>query len=146
MSYSHKAVCRFTVPAWSESPFVDIDGEGITAGDNYYPSRGLTRAEVSYAYTGDVEGTSTVTYLIAYLDGPAPVLGFERFEGTIGGHDGTCVFRHTGNQDAGTVTGRIEVVPGMGTGGLTGLRGEAELSIAGHSDDGYELVLAYSQD
>ena len=37
----------------------------------------------------------------------------------------------------------VEVVPGMGTGGLEGLRGEAELKIAGHSDDGYELVLSY---
>jgi hypothetical protein len=31
----------------------------------------------------------------------------------------------------------------MGTGGLEGLRGEADLAIAGHSDDGYELVLSY---
>ena len=34
----------------------------------------------------------------------------------------------------------------MGTGGLEGLRGEAELRIAGHSEDGYELVLAYDVD
>jgi hypothetical protein len=40
-------------------------------------------------------------------------------------------------------TSRLEVVPGMGTGGLEGLRGEAELRIAGHSDHGYELVLSY---
>ena len=35
---------------------------------------------------------------------------------------------------------------GLGTGGLEGLRGEAELRIAGHSEDGYELVLAYELD
>lgn len=143
MSYTHKAASRFTVAAWSESTVFDIDGEGITAGDNYYPSRGMTRAEVTYAYTGDVEGTGTLTYLIAYLPGAAPVLGFERFEGSIAGHDGTCVFRHAGTQDSGSVSDHLEVVPGMGTGGLTGLRGEADLQIAGHSDDGYELVLAY---
>ena len=59
------------------------------------------------------------------------------------GNEGTCVFVQTGTQDAGSVTTRLEVVPGMGTGGLEGLRGEGELRIAGHSDDGYELVLSY---
>ena len=56
------------------------------------------------------------------------------------------MFQHVGSQDAGSVTARLEVVPGMGTGGLEGLRGEAELRIAGHSDDGYELVLSYDLD
>ncbi|MGH3359379.1 MAG: DUF3224 domain-containing protein [Nocardioidaceae bacterium] len=146
MSYSHKAVCRFSVSSWAESPIVDIDGEGTTFGDNYYPSRGLTRAEVTYTYTGDIEGTGALTYLIAYHPGAAPVVGFERFEGSVGGQDGTCVLRHTGSQDSGSVRARLEVVAGMGTGGLTGLRGEAELAIEGHSDDGYELVLAYGVD
>jgi len=67
----------------------------------------------------------------------------ERFEGSIGGHEGTCVFRHVGNQDKGSVSSHVEVVPGMGTGGLENLRGEGHLTIAGHSDDGYELVLSY---
>ena len=41
------------------------------------------------------------------------------------------------------MTTHVEVVPGMGTGGLENLRGEARLTIAGQSDDGYELVLSY---
>ncbi|WP_442971871.1 hypothetical protein [Rhodococcus sp. WMMA185] len=41
---------------------------------------------------------------------------------------------------------RMEVLPGMGTGGLSDLRGVADLSIAGHSDSGYELVLSYDID
>jgi hypothetical protein len=45
--------------------------------------------------------------------------------------------------DRGSVSARIEVVPGMGTGGLEGLVGEAELAIAGHSEDGFDLVLSY---
>ena len=44
----------------SESTYVDIDGEGTKAGENYYPKRGLSRAEVSYTYTGEIEGTSTL--------------------------------------------------------------------------------------
>lgn len=146
MSYSQQATTRFSVAAWSESVAADIDGEGVTAGDSYYPRRGVSRAEVRYAYAGDMEGTGTVCYLIGYLPGPAPVLGLERFEGSINGHEGSCVLRHVGAQDSGSVTARIEVVPGMGTGGLSGLRGEAELAIAGHRDDGYPLALAFDID
>jgi Protein of unknown function (DUF3224) len=57
--------------------------------------------EVSYSYSGDLEGTGTLVYLIAYKAGAAPVLGLERFTGAIGGHEGSCVFRHVGSQDAG---------------------------------------------
>ena len=143
MSYAHTATSRFQVASWSESPYVDIDGEGTKAGEMYYPKRGLSRAEVSYAYTGELEGTSTLVYLIAYRADAAPVLGLERFTGSIAGHKGSCVFRHVGTQDSGSVSARLEVVPGMGTGDLRDLTGEAELTIAGHSDDGYQLVLSY---
>ncbi len=144
MTYTSTATCRFDVASWSERAYVDIDeGEGTTAGETYYPKRGLTRAEVGYTYTGDVEGTSTLTYLIAYKADAAPVLGLEQFTGSVDGHEGSCVFQHTGSQDAGSVSAHLEVVPGMGTGGLEGLRGEAELRISGHSEDGYELVLHY---
>jgi hypothetical protein len=143
MSYSHAATCKFKVASWSESTYADIDGEGTTVGEMYYPKRGLSKAEVSYAYTGDIEGTGTLVYLIAYKADAAPVLGLERFTGSIAGREGSCVFRHVGSQDAGAVSARIEVVPGMGTGGLEDLVGQAELAIAGHSDDGYDLVLAY---
>ena len=147
MSYSKKATCRFDVASWSEQVDVDIDeGEGITSGETYYPKRGLTHAKVGYTYAGDVEGSSTLTYLIAYKADAAPVLGLEQFVGSVDGHEGSCVFRHVGSQDAGSVTARLEVVPGMGTGGLETLRGEAELRIAGHSDDGYELVFSYDLD
>ena len=143
MTYTHKAVSKFMVAAWSEKALVDIDGEGTTAGDAYYPSRGLSRADVTYTYTGELEGRSTVAYLISYKAGAAPIAGFERFEGTIGGQDGSCVLRHTGSHTGEGISAHLEVVPGMGTGGLADLRGEAELRIAGHSEDGYDLVLEY---
>lgn len=147
MSYSKKASCRFEVTSWKEQAYVDIDeGEGTTSGEMYYPKRGLTQAQVGYTYTGEVEGTSTLVYLIAYKADAAPVLGLEQFTGSIGGHEGSCVFEHLGAQDAGSVSAHLQVVPGMGTGGLESLRGEAELRIAGPSEDGYELVLTYDVD
>lgn len=143
-TYAHKAVCRFEPTAWAEQVLADVDGTGTTRGDAYYPDRGLTRVESAYRYTGAVEGSSAMTYLIAYKAGDAaPVVGFERFEGSVDGHVGSFVLRHSGEQDAGSVRTRLEVVPGMGTGELAALRGEADLVIAGHSEDGYELVLRY---
>lgn len=143
MSLTHKATGRFTVTSWTENVVIDIDGEGTTSGDAYYPDRGVNRADVQYTYTGEIEGTSHLIYLIAYKSDAAPVLCFEHFEGSIGGNEGTCVFQHIGTQDKGSVSAHVEVVPGMATGGLTTLRGEAELLIQGHSDEGYELVLSY---
>gem|GEM_PF-3542083 len=147
MTYSHTAICRFTVASWSEDLISDIDSAGTESCGIYYPKRGLTEARVSYAYTGDIEGTGNLVYLISYQpDAAAPVLGMERFEGSIGGHEGSCVFQHIGEQDKGSVSAHIEVMQGMGTGGLEKLRGTAELTIEGHSDDGYELVLSYDID
>ena len=43
----------------------------------YYPDRGLTRVESSYRYTGALEGSSTMVYLITYKAGdaaPVPAL------------------------------------------------------------------------
>lgn len=147
MTYSRKATCRFDVASWKEEAYVDIDeGRGTRAGGMYYPQRGLSLAEVAYSYSGDIEGSSTQRCLIAYKADAAPVLSLEYFTGSVDGNEGTCVFLQTGTQSAGFVSTRLEVVPGMGTGGLERLRGEGELRIAGHSDDGYELVLAYDLD
>jgi hypothetical protein len=143
MTYSSTASARFSVAAWQESVETDIDGEGSTRGDTYYPNRGITRATVGYTYTGDVEGSSEVSYVFAYNGDEAPILGLERFTGSIGGRDGTCVFRHVGTHDATSVRAAIEVVPGMGTGDLADLRGEAHLAIEGDAPDGYPFELSY---
>lgn len=142
-TYTHKAVSRFKVSSWDEKLLFDIDGEGVTGGEVYYPRRGAGRADVAYSWTGAMEGTSTLVYLIAYAPGGAPTVGLERFEGSLDGREGSFVLCHVGHQDEGRVREHLEVVPGMGTGGLEGLRGVAELTIAGHSEDGYELVLHY---
>jgi len=142
-SYSQKAACRFQVSSWDEKVLTDIDGEGTTYGEVYYPRRGVSRAEVRYTYSGAMEGTSTAAYLMGYRGGDDLVLALERFSGSVDGHEGSCVFQHTASHDSSSVRGHLRVVPGMGTGGLATLRGEAELLIEGHSEDGYELVLHY---
>jgi hypothetical protein len=140
MSRTHTATARFTVVSWDESVVVDIDGDATATG---YPTRGFSRADVRYAYTGDIEGASVLAYLIAYRPGAAPSTGLERFEGSIDGHDGSLVLQHVGEHDAEGVRATVSIVHGLGTGGLETMVGEATVELAGHSDDGYEITLSY---
>jgi len=143
MSTQHTATGRFNVTSWTESPVCDLDGDTTEINGVAYPTRGFSRADVTYAYAGDLEGSSTVSYLIVYRPGGGPTTGFERFEGTLDGHDGSFVMQHVGEQDEQGVRMHLEVVEGMGTGALTSLRGHADVEIAGHHDDGYPLTLHY---
>lgn len=144
MTTTHTTTGRFTVSSWSEEVIVDIDGDAKEINGVKYPTRGLSRADTSYSYSGSIEGTGNVSYLISYRPGGAPVSGFEQFTGSIDGHDGSLVFQHVGEHDAEAVRATLHIVEGLGTGGLEGMTGEASINLAGHSDDGYEISLTYS--
>jgi len=85
----------------------------------------LNRIHVEERFSGDIEADGVTEFLqAAHADGSASFVGIERVIGTLGGRAGTFLL-----QDAGTVTGSVVngdwfVVPGSGTGELTGLRGE----------------------
>jgi hypothetical protein len=85
----------------------------------------LTRIHVEESFSGDISGDGVVEFLQAgRADGSASFVGIERVTGTLGGRAGTFLL-----QDAGTVAGTVVsgdwfVIPGSGTGGLGGLRGE----------------------
>ena len=85
----------------------------------------LTRIHVQEAFSGDIEGDGVVEFLqAAHADGSASFVGIERVTGTLAGREGTFLL-----QDAGTVVGSVVsgdwfVIPGSGTGQLSGLRGE----------------------
>ena len=85
----------------------------------------LTRIHVEESFSGDIAGDGVVEFLqAAGPDGSASFVGIERVTGTLAGREGTFLL-----QDAGTVTGNVVsgdwfVIPGSGTGGLAGLRGE----------------------
>lgn len=143
MTHAHTTSGRFNVASWAETIVVDIDGDAIERNGVQYPKRGFSRAEAGYTYTGAIEGSSVIAYLISYRPDAAPIAGFERFEGSIDGHDGSLVFQHVGEQDAGGVRATLTIVEGMGTGGLENMTGEATVNLAGHSENGYELTLRY---
>jgi hypothetical protein len=95
------------------------------------PAQGpaLTRIHVEESFSGDIAGAGVVEFLqAAGADGAASFVGIERVSATIAGRAGTFLL-----QDAGTVAGQLVsgewfVIPGSGTDGLAGLRGEGGFS------------------
>jgi hypothetical protein len=120
---------EFELAGWDETTYADLEGE-----------RKLNRASVRQNITGDVAGTGEVEYLMCYgEDGTARFLGFQRIEGTAGGRDGSFVVESVGGFAEGKATGTWSVVPGSGTGDLTGLSGSGSFEAETGPKGSYEL-------
>ena len=108
----------FKITGWDEEPF-DEPEDGPK----------LTRAHITKSFHGDLSGTGNLMYVMTYLDsGNASFIGFEKVVGSLGGRTGSFVLRHTGSYDGEKATAEYEVVPGSGTGELTGLAGTGGFS------------------
>ena len=93
---------RFEIANWDESPF--DDGVGVSK---------LTEALVTKKYSGEVDGTSTTKWLMAYAsDKTATYVGIERIKGTVGGKRGSLVLLHDGVFADGAATTTLRVVSG----------------------------------
>ena len=85
----------------------------------------LTRIHVEESFTGDISGEGVVEFLqAARPDGSASFVGIERVTGSAGGRAGTFLLQDAGTVRDNIVSGDWFVIPGSGTGQLTGLRGE----------------------
>ena len=125
------ARATFKIVSWDEEPF-----------DEPEVGPRLTQAHVKKSFEGDLIGTGNLMYVMTHLDaGSASFLGFEKVVGSLGGRTGSFVLRHTGSYDGEKATGEWEVVPGSGTGELSGLSGTGGFS-AGHAEE-HEMTLEY---
>jgi hypothetical protein len=102
---------RFQIASWDETPFEDGD-----------ESTKLTEALVAKRYEGDILGTSTTKWLMAYApDKTALFVGVEHITGTIGGKDGGIVLIHDGEYRDGVASAELRVA--SGTDGLAQVAG-----------------------
>jgi hypothetical protein len=84
----------------------------------------LNRIHVEESFSGDIEGDGVAEFLQLYrADGTASFVGMERVSGTVAGRTGTFLLQDAGIVEGNVVSGEWFVVPGSGTGELTGLRG-----------------------
>jgi hypothetical protein len=85
----------------------------------------LARIHVEESFSGDISGDGVAEFLqAARADGSASFVGIERVTGTVGGREGTFLLQDAGTVEGNVVSGEWFVIPGSGTGGLAGLRGE----------------------
>ena len=115
------ANARFAIKSWDEKAY--SEGEDLPK---------LTRASVTKALTGDIDGEGQTEYLMMYrTDGSAMFVGLERVTAQIDGKSGTFVLQRIGVFENGEAKESYSVVPGSATGELDGLRGEGN-SAVGH--------------
>lgn len=108
---------------WDEKTY-----EQITA------DKKLTKASVELAFTGEIEGTATVEFLMFYKyadekdphSALATFMGLMRFTGTLNGKSGSFVMDDWGTFDKGVLNGALSVLPDSGTGALAGISGNAK--------------------
>ena len=106
----------FTVDDWDERPILE-------SGD----APRITQATVTKTYSGEIDGSSTTEWLMAYADdGTATFVGVERVTATFGGEDGSLALRHVGTFVDGAAVAELEVVPGSGTGAMADASGDGD--------------------
>ncbi|HEY3842879.1 MAG TPA: DUF3224 domain-containing protein [Acidimicrobiales bacterium] len=106
----------FDVTSWDETPFEERAS---------LPR--LTRAVVTKAYSGDIEGSSITQWLMAYRgDTSATFVGLERITGHIGSKEGTLVVQHVGTYADGEAKASLSVVEGANSDGLQSATGSGD--------------------
>jgi hypothetical protein len=120
---TRRATGTYEIQNWEEQTYLEL-GDGAK----------LSRARITNAYHGDIEGEGTLEYLMFYPDAEsASLVGHERVVGRLGDRAGSFVLQHTATYGAGMAQGTFIVVPGSATGELRGLRGEGGW-VAQHGD------------
>ena len=88
-------------------------------------SPALLEIDISEVFSGDIDGESTVRALQAQSQNKsARMVSLQRFRGKLGGRQGTFVLQGSETVENGAIKAKWFVVPGSGTGDLSGLRGE----------------------
>lgn len=122
------ANARFAIKSWDEKPWSEEPK--------------MTRASVTKALTGDIEGESHTEYLMTYRpDKTASFVAMEKVIARIDGKSGSFVLQRTGVFEGGLAKESYRVVAGAGTGELAGLEGEGSTAV-GHGME-HPFTLSY---
>lgn len=106
----------FTIDNTEESP-VDWTGGSIK------------RARWSKTFSGDLTGTSEIEFLMGTIEtGSMVYVGVERYDCELDGRKGTFVVMHSSTMLGSDYEMTIKIVPGSGTGELTGISGQAQIT------------------
>ncbi len=126
----HKASATFTTDSWEE-----------TAYDEPTDGPKLSRATVRKTFSGEITGESQTELLLSQgTEGNAAYVALERLTVRLGDRTGGFVLQHCAAHGGADPLAMWRVVPGSGTGELSGLHGTG---VYGHDATGATLVLEY---
>lgn len=113
---------QYKIEDWKEEPTIKLPT----------PQK-ATRAEIELTFSGDLIGTSQLTYLLAYNhDEHSHFTGIQYFSGELNGKKGSFVLLEQGEYKNKKVTSHWRIAEGSGTDELTGISGSGGY-IAGHA-------------
>ena len=134
--YNQHAKGTFEIKSWDEKTW---------EGKEWKEQAGakLTRAQITSAYQGELQGESKAQLLMVYRDDNfASYTGLEQITGRIGDRSGSFVLQVNGVFEEGAAKTNWVVANGSGTGELRGLRGEGSY-VAKHGDQAVPFTLDY---
>jgi hypothetical protein len=95
----------------------------------------ISDVNVTEEFSGDLTGVGSVRFIMVNdPEGVAHFAGMERFLGQVGERTGSFILRNSGTLKDGVLHSEWLVIPGSGTDGLAGMRGEG-----GCGPEGYLL-------
>ena len=125
------SVKKWARKAWGDQPAAEVTGAK------------LFRIEMSHIYTGHIEGEAAVQYLVTQNEaGKGNFVALEKVTGRVGGRSGSFVLQRIGAFDNGKVKQTLVVMPGSGTGDLSGLSGQATFEGDQHQES-YPITFHY---
>lgn len=105
---------------WDGKPAADVPGPKTTV------------ASDTATIAGEIEGEVADRWLMSYAaDGTAQFVGLTHVTGIVAARTGTFVLQHAGRFDAEGLHSDFTVVPGSGTGELSGISGAGTVSYTG---------------
>ncbi len=141
----NRAIANFDVTRWDPRPYEDGGPEDGALAEVAGPALG--QVFVLKSYRGDLKGEGRARLLTCQADvddrsAGAGYIASERISGTLDGREGAFVVHHWGIVASGAAPRTAgHVVPGSGTGDLSGISGEMEIAV--EPDGAHVLRLDY---
>jgi len=113
---------KLQIKSWNEDPYREFDD-----------GRKLTRAAVELGGNDGIDGVTFESLTYYRPDGTGSYVSLMQINATLDGRTGSFVLQGTGEYDGTTATSESSVIPGSGTGQLSGLSGTLT-SVSTHDD------------
>jgi len=121
----------FQIKNWDESPYQENDDGSKQS-----------HAKINQSYSGAIEGTSELQYLMSYQSPSSAVfVGHEVVNGKISGKSGSFVLQHNGTFENGVAKSTFHIVPGSGKEGFADIEGSGSFESTENGQANYTLTI-----